>query len=194
VETIVAFLGVVLPLTFSPGPATIALAGVGMRSGVRSALPFYTGMMAACGAIAVAAAFGLNELFLASPMAYQTLRWLGIAYIVYLAIRLLRSAPPREGVEMRVYTLSDGAMLSLLNAKYYVVVSAVFSQFLQPGSPANAIVVAALIVFVALSQGTWLVAGAGLRPLMRSPRAFRIQAIVFAASLFGVALYLVLRH
>jgi threonine/homoserine/homoserine lactone efflux protein len=193
-ETIIAFLGVVLPLTFSPGPATIALAGIGMRSGVRSALPFYTGMMLVCGAIAVAAAFGLNELFLASPLAYQILRWFGIAYIVYLATRLLRAAPPRDGEEIRVYDFTDGAMLSLLNAKYYVVVSAVFSQFLQPGSPANGIVVAGLIVFVALAQGTWLVAGAGLRPLMRSQRAFRIQAIVFAVSLLGVALYLVARN
>lgn len=193
-ETVIAFLGVLLPLSLSPGPATIALAGVGMRSGVVSAIPFYIGMLTSCAAIAVAAAFGLNELFLASPIAYDTVRYLGIAYIVYLAIRILRSKPPKEDVEVRVYTLADGLLLSVLNAKYYVVVSAVFSQFLQPGNAANWIVVSGLIAVVAISQAIWLVAGASLRPLMRSARAFRIQGLVFGASLLGVALYLLLRN
>lgn len=192
-ETAIAFLGVVLPLTLSPGPATIALAGLGMRSGVVPAIPFYTGMMVACAAIAVAAAFGLNELFLASPAAYDVVRYLGIAYIVYLAVRLLRARPPAADVAVPEYTLRDGLLLSVLNAKYYVVVSAVFSQFLQPGGANNGLFVAGLITAVALSQGTWLVAGASLRPLMRSARAFRIQALVFGASLLAVAAYLLLR-
>ena len=193
-ETAIAFLGMVLPLTLSPGPATIALAGLGMRSGVVAAIPFYTGMMASCAVIALAAAFGLNELFLASPLAYDTVRYLGIAYIVYLAVRIFRSAPPVEGTVVRLYGLRDGLLLSVLNAKYYVVVSAVFSQFLLPGADSNGLVVAALITLVALSQAVWLVAGAGLRPLMRSPLAFRIQSLVFSVSLLGVAVYLLLRN
>ena len=192
-ETVIAFLGMVLPLTLSPGPATIALAGLGMRSGVVAAIPFYTGMMASCAVIALAAAFGLNELFLASPLAYDTVRYLGIAYIVYLAVRIFRSAPPVEGTVVRLYGLRDGLLLSVLNAKYYVVVSAVFSQFLLPGADSNGLV-AALITLVALSQAVWLVAGAGLRPLMRSPLAFRIQSLVFSVSLLGVAVYLLLRN
>ncbi|MEX2615707.1 MAG: LysE family translocator [Alphaproteobacteria bacterium] len=192
-ETVLAFLGMVLPLTMSPGPATVALAGLGMRSGVVAAIPFYTGMMASCAAIALAAAFGLNELFLASPVAYDTIRYLGIAYIVYLAVRIYRSAPPDDKTEVRLYGLRDGLLLSVLNAKYYVVVSAVFSQFLLPGASGNWIVVTALIALVALSQATWLVAGAGLRPLMRSALAFRIQSLVFSASLLAVAVYLLLR-
>lgn len=193
-ELVLAFLGMVLPLTLSPGPATIALAGLGMRSGILPAIPFYTGMMASCAAIALAAAFGLNELFLASPVAYDTVRYLGIAYIVYLAVRIFRSAPPSDDIVPRLYGLRDGLLLSVLNAKYYVVVSAVFSQFLLPGADGNWIVVAALIVIVALSQATWLVAGASLRPLMRSALAFRIQSLVFSASLLGVAVYLLLRN
>ena len=180
-ETVIAFLG-------------IALAGLGMRSGVVAAIPFYTGMMASCAVIALAAAFGLNELFLASPLAYDTVRYLGIAYIVYLAVRIFRSAPPVEGTVVRLYGLRDGLLLSVLNAKYYVVVSAVFSQFLLPGADSNGLVVAALITLVALSQAVWLVAGAGLRPLMRSPLAFRIQSLVFSVSLLGVAVYLLLRN
>jgi threonine/homoserine/homoserine lactone efflux protein len=193
-EIVLAFLGMVLPLTLSPGPATIALAGLGMRSGILPAIPFYSGMMASCAVIALAAAFGLNELFLASPVAYDTVRYLGIAYIVYLAVRIYRSAPPGDDVVVRLYGLRDGLLLSALNAKYYVVVSAVFSQFLLPGAQGNWIVVAALIVIVALSQAVWLVAGASLRPLMRSARAFRIQSLVFSASLLAVAVYLLLRN
>jgi|GEM_PF-5519682 len=193
-ETVLAFLGVVLPLTLSPGPATIAIAGIGMRSGIASALPFYAGMMIACAAIALAAAFGLNALFLASPMAYDTVRYLGIAYIVYLAMRLFRSRPPTDDDTTKIYSLFDGLMLSILNAKYYVVVSAVFSQFLKPDDAANWIFVLALIALVAFSQGVWLVTGAGLRPLMRSAVAFRIQSIVFGSSLIGVAVYLLLRR
>ena len=51
-----------------------------------------------------------------------------------------------------------------------------------------------IAALVALSQGVWLVACAGLRPLMRSPLAFRIQSLVFSASLLGVAVYLLLRN
>ena len=50
-QATLAFLALLLPLTLSPGPATIALAGQGMRSGMAGSLPFlsvlsYSGTMA----------------------------------------------------------------------------------------------------------------------------------------------------
>ena len=45
-----AFLALLLPLTLSPGPATIALASQGMRCGMVGSLPFLSGLIPALGA------------------------------------------------------------------------------------------------------------------------------------------------
>jgi threonine/homoserine/homoserine lactone efflux protein len=191
-QTALAFVALLLPLTLSPGPVNIALAAAGMSGGLQQALPFYAGLFISAVAIAVAGGMGLNELFIAEPVIYQVLRYAGIAYIVYLGVKLIRLNPDLSGSVEGAYRFHDGLLLTALNPKYYVVVTVVYSQFLKPGQNTLWIVMLGLSAIVAFSQGAWLVAGASLRPLLKSTRALRIQSVTFGVLLLAVAAYMLI--
>lgn len=191
-QSVLAFLALLLPLTLSPGPATIALVGLGMNRGIVRSMPFYSGMLISAFFIAVAGGMGLNAVFIAYPMVYEILRYGGICYIVYLAWKFLRARPSISGSTDGEYRVSDGMLLTALNPKFYLVVTVLFTQFLKPGQDALWAVILGFTAVLAFSQFVWLAAGAGIKPLLKSERALRIQSRVFGVLLLLVAVFMLL--
>jgi threonine/homoserine/homoserine lactone efflux protein len=76
----------------SPGPSTLAIAGTAMAQGKRRALALATGITLGSLTWSVAAAAGLSALMLANLWAVEVLRYLGAAYLLFLALKSLRSA------------------------------------------------------------------------------------------------------
>lgn len=191
-QTVVTFLAMLLPLTLTPGPAAIALAGLGMSQGVVRSMPFYFGLLVSVFAIAVASAYGLTTILTSSETLYQAVRYAGIAYILYLGVKFLKSRPTPGATTSGNHTMIDGIVLTALNPKFYAMVIAVFSQFVGSGAAQTWTLICGFTLVLAFSQLVWLVAGAGLRPLLNSPRALRIQSVVFGASLIAIGLYLLI--
>src|ERR1700674_2213965 len=105
---------------------------------------------------ALAAAFGLSQLFLAVPLAYDIVRYAGAAYLLYLAWKAFRTnatvlAPtpglPRYPVG-RMFR--QGLLTNLLNPKMALFVLALFPQFVHPeaGAVASQILVLATVLNV----------------------------------------------
>ena len=94
---------------------------------------------------ALAAAFGLSQLFLAVPLAYDVVRYAGAAYLLYLAWQAFRSrgtfAAPTDGRGGRSIgqVFRQGLMTNLLNPKMALFVLALFPQFLHPEQGAVAL-------------------------------------------------------
>ncbi len=193
VQNILTFLGLLLPITLSPGPATIALAGTGMANGLVKSMPFFFGLFFAGLLIIVAGGFGLNELFLSIPAVYSVIRYAGIAYILYLAWKLFRARPEIGEQAAASYRFLDGMLLTALNPKFYVLVTVFYSQFLKPGEGGLLAMVVGLSLVMIFSQAVWLGIGAGLRPLLKSSRALRIQTTIFGILLALVAVYLLIK-
>ena len=63
-----------------------------LRYGVRGGLAAALGVMAGCVVHALAAALGLAALIAASAAAFSVLKWLGAAYLLWLAFGMLKSA------------------------------------------------------------------------------------------------------
>ncbi len=192
-QSVIAFLALLLPLTLSPGPATIALAGLGMNRGIVRSMPFYSGMLISAFGIAVASGMGLNAIFLANPAVYEILRYAGMCYILYLAWKFLRARPSISDSADGEYRVTDGMLLTALNPKFYVIVTVLFSQFLKPGQDGVWAVILGLTAVLAFSQFVWLAAGAGIKPLLKSERALRMQSRVFGVLLLLVVVYMFLR-
>lgn len=83
---------VALIATGSPGPATLAIADNAMRSGRRFGLAVASGIMTVSLMWSTAAAFGLGALMLANAWALELARYLGAAYLIYLAVMSARAA------------------------------------------------------------------------------------------------------
>ncbi|MFB4313195.1 LysE family translocator [Actinomadura sp. 21ATH] len=139
-----------------PGPNHLYITARGMaegrRAGIASALGVETGTLVHV----AAAAAGLSAVVAASAAAFSTLRYAGAAYLVYLAIRTLRSRGGEDGDGTapaprplrRVYL--DGLLINLLNPKVILLFLAFLPQFVDQSAGAVPAQIVALGLAAAL--------------------------------------------
>jgi len=90
-EQLLAFLGVALMITASPGPDNLMVLGVGMSRGRRQGMAFGLGCALGCLTHTLLATIGVSALLAASPIAFTALKVVGGLYLVWLGIGALRS-------------------------------------------------------------------------------------------------------
>ena len=143
-----------LALTATPGPDMLLIASRSASQGRASGLATYAGIAAGTYCHALAAAFGLSQLFLAAPIVYDIVRYAGAAYLAYLAWKAFRSdgalPAPAAGLprHSRARIFRQGLLTNLLNPKMALFVLALFPQFVHPetGSVAGQILVLATVL------------------------------------------------
>ena len=79
------FILTVLLLELTPGPNMAYLATLTLDRGRRAGLLASAGVAAGLSVHAIVAAFGLGALISQAPVVYNLLRWIGVAYLLYLA-------------------------------------------------------------------------------------------------------------
>jgi threonine/homoserine/homoserine lactone efflux protein len=131
--TLLLFAGSAATLVLIPGPNLIYIVTrtveAGRGAGLASVLGVETGTMIHV----TAAAFGVSALLASSAVAFEIVKYAGVAYLVYLGARaLLAGAAPEARVEpagMR-RTVAEGLLVNVLNPK----VSLFFLAFLPHSS------------------------------------------------------------
>lgn len=88
--------------TASPGPATLAIAGTSMASGRRYGLALASGITSGSLAWSIGAAAGLSVVMLANAWVFEAMRYLGAAYLLFLAVKSARSALKPNGAPLKV--------------------------------------------------------------------------------------------
>ncbi|WP_017625373.1 LysE family translocator [Nocardiopsis chromatogenes] len=147
-----------------------AAAGRGARAGLVAALACTLGTVPHA-ALAVG---GLAALMQAGSAPFAVVRWAGVAYLLFLAWRLLRergplAAPPPGGRAPSVLrVLASGVAVNLLNPKLTVFFLAFLPQFAPAGQGAGGAAVLAVLsaVFMAVTFAVFAVYG-GLAALVR---------------------------
>src|ERR1700733_8927209 len=132
----VVFLGAALMLAITPGPGIFyvlarSLRG-GRREGVLSAAGTFLGGLVHVGA----AAFGLSAILAASAIAFETVRYAGAAYLIYLGYRMIRSrneAMSEGDLESSAgrNTLAQGITTQVLNPKTALFFLSFIPQFVS---------------------------------------------------------------
>jgi len=160
VSTLVVFSVACLALTMTPGPDMLLIASRSAAQGRISGFATLAGIQVGTYCHALAAAFGLSQLFLLVPVAYDAVRYAGAAYLLYLAYRTVRSAGPDAGpaVPRDRYAVPivfwQGLLTNLLNPKMALFVLALFPQFVRPEAGAVALqimVLASLLNLIGLA-------------------------------------------
>lgn len=122
----------------SPGPATLAISGTSMQQGRLAGLTLAAGIVAGSASWGIAAGLGFSALMMAHVWLFELVRYAGAAYLMYLAVRSLRSAwrggavrvpPARHG---RLFT--KGLFLHLTNPKAILSWGAIYAIALPSGA------------------------------------------------------------
>jgi threonine/homoserine/homoserine lactone efflux protein len=130
----IVFAATVLPLVCTPGPDLIYIAAQALAGGRKAALRANAGVILGYVTHAVLAAFGVAALVSASPILFEALRWCGVAYVAYLAIRMIRTAIGGESIFLNPNappaSLMKAFMTSFLNPKGLLVYLAILPNFM----------------------------------------------------------------
>lgn len=130
----------------SPGPATLSIAGTTMNTGRRAGVLFSLGILAGSATWGLAAAAGLSAVMQANAWVFEVLRYCGAGYLLFLALKSLRSALSSNAlVQQRAYTgsawmiFTKGALIHLTNPKAILSWASIYSLVLQPGAGSGAV-------------------------------------------------------
>jgi threonine/homoserine/homoserine lactone efflux protein len=185
-----------LAIMGSPGPATISLTAAGSAHGVRRSTRYLVGIIIGTTIVLLAVATGITATLSAVPALRPALIAISAAYLVWLAYKIA-TAPPLgdQTATARAPSLAGGALLGFANPKAWVAIAAVYaSAHLATRPVLDAFAkVAVLSAMVVLINGTWLLIGATVTPLLRDARRARIINIGLAAALLGATILAVLR-
>jgi len=135
---VVAFVGIA-----TPGPTVLLALTNGSRFGVRASLPGMVGAVLSDFILISAVAVGLGALLAASEFWFSVVKWVGVLYLAYLGIRLLRSqgtlAVPVEGASFesssKLAIFLRSFLVAVTNPKGYLFFSAFLPQFIVPTEP-----------------------------------------------------------
>lgn len=197
------FLGALLIVYVVPGPDMILLLETGVLRGRGQALAVAAGLAIARAAHVTLAALGLAALFKTHPWAFDAARTVGGCYLVWLGVRLLRAGPvvydaagqnAPQGAGLGGALLS-GVLTNVLNPKALLFCSVLLPQFVSPAQGPIGQQFAILgVILVSLGLAFDIVCalagGAVGRWMSASPRAQKIQSIVFGTALIGFGLRL----
>jgi homoserine/homoserine lactone efflux protein len=194
-EIWILFLGYAVPMVISPGPGNTLLATSGARAGIRGSVPFWGGFELANVVLCLVYGLGLGKTLHAHPPIHEGLKWIGIAYLLYLAWGFARKpAAKTPGSESAPGLLGfgDGFLSVLLNPKIHSMILVMFTQFLDPARalpPQVAQVTIAFLCVCIACHFPWIYAGRVILGGFTSARAMRIQGWVFSGCMVLVAAY-----
>jgi threonine/homoserine/homoserine lactone efflux protein len=133
------YVATVLALMSTPGPSQLLMLSNSASHGFRRSLATAAGDLTANALQMIAAGFGLAALIAASGNALAVIKWFGVAYLIWLGIRMIRKADPYRSSQMpdstpiAIKTLwLQGFITSAANPKAIVFFAALFPQFIQP--------------------------------------------------------------
>lgn len=132
---LLALLPAALALNLTPGPDMMFCVGQGLRSGPRAAFAASAGIAAGSLVHVTLAGLGFGAVIAANPWAFDVIRWVGVAYLVYLAIGALRAGPAdaQNGPGLSAWrAFGTGLFVNLSNPKVILFVLALLPQFVQP--------------------------------------------------------------
>jgi threonine/homoserine/homoserine lactone efflux protein len=136
---LLAFVPAALALNLTPGADMMFCLGTGLRAGARAGIAASAGVALGCMVHVALAGAGLGAMVTASPLAFEVIRWLGVAYLLWLAVRVIRHAgempAPSAAAGATGTAFRRGFIVNLTNPKVILFVLAFVPQFVDPARP-----------------------------------------------------------
>ena len=182
-----AFVPAALALNLTPGADMMFCLGQGLRFGPKASVAASAGISLGGMVHVTLAGMGLGALVAALPWAFDVIRWVGVAYLLWLAFQTLRGTGAQQSRAVPPSAFRGALVVSLTNPKVILFVLAFVPQFVVP--EAGPVLLQFLIFGAVLSLGGFIInalvgifaSGLG-RKLARGGQALRlISSGIFVA-------------
>lgn len=135
----VEFVITALVIVATPGTGVLYTLAAGLSRGARASVVAAIGCTLGILPHVLAALTGLAALLHASALAFNGLKYLGVAYLLFLAWRTLRDEEALtvadEAPRSAARVIVSGILVNVLNPKLTIFFVAFLPQFVRPGDP-----------------------------------------------------------
>lgn len=172
-ELYLAFVAASALLILTPGPMVAYLVATTLSHGLRHGLMALIGSAAASVVQLTVVVAGLSLILTVASEAFVWLKWIGVAYLLYLGVKALRE-PAEELAPALTHrsdrrTIAEAFLVNLTNPKGLLFHGAFLPLFVSPSAPAAPqliLLAATFIVVAAVLDACWAIFAARLKPLM----------------------------
>jgi RhtB (resistance to homoserine/threonine) family protein len=162
-------------LNLTPGPDVLYIVTNSLRSGARAGIVAGLGITAGCFVHIFAAALGVSALLATSAFAFTVLKYIGAAYLLWIAIKILLARTPQAAPDLAAAAAAErprelkavflgGFLTNVLNPKVAIFFLAFVPQFIAPDTDNKALAFVLLGVLFNLNaipvNSGWAVAAA----------------------------------
>ncbi len=192
-------------ISFSPGAGAVAAMGAGLSHGFRRGYVMTYGLVLGIWTQLLVVGIGLGALIAASSTAFAIVKWVGVAYLIWLGIKQFRAPVADTPSEDTAPTAPAGLlatgkqlflrgwMVNSFNPKGTVFLLAVVPQFLDltRALPLQYLVIGATLGFTDLVvMAGYTALAARVLGLMRSPKQLKALNRIFGSLFVGAGILL----
>lgn len=184
--------------SITPGPNNMMLLASGLNFGVRRTLPHMIGISVGFTVMTALVGLGAGQIFVKFPALYTVLKYVGAAYMLWLAWGIANSGPLQAGDaadgkrRASPMTFLGAAAFQWVNPKAWVMALGAISTYTQQDNPVISVLIIALVFGVINwpSVGVWACFGAAMSRVLSNPRHIRLfnisMALLLVLSLWPV--------
>lgn len=125
----------VIPLIFTPGPDMLFILSQVMGKDAKAGMMATVGICLGYLVHSVLVALGIAAIIVSFPLLFETIRWFGIAYLLFLAFGLLKSVLSNKKLAIENTSTSNpiqkGFFTALLNPKGMLIYFSILPQFIN---------------------------------------------------------------
>lgn len=186
------FLAAALVLLLTPGPAVLFIVARSVEQGRRAGLVSVLAVESGNFFHALAAAVGLSAILVSSALAFDVVKYLGAAYLIYLGIKTLRTPVPTENTQIierkshrQIY--SQGVIVSILNPKTALFFFAFLPQFVdtsKAAAPQMLLLGTVFVLMATVTDSLYALAAGTAGRWLRNSRAFLRFQRYFAGTVY----------
>lgn len=181
----------VIAMVGTPGPNNLMLLAAGANFGFRRSLPHILGITAGCQVLLLAIALGLGQLFSTWPLSVLVLKLAGSAFLVHMALQLLRPRVPvlGEAADGRPLSFLQAALFQWVNPKAWLMLITGLATYVNPTQMLlSTLLIGVTFAVVGLPLTClWNVGGVALKDWLQHGRRLvhfnRVMAALLLASL-----------
>ena len=132
---LLAFIGAGLLLNITPGVDFVFVSASGISGGPKTGMAAALGVNLGVAVHIVLAAAGVSALLLAYPAAYDAIRYIGAAYLIFLAVQAWRATgdvADGRAAQSLIAAVKRGFLTNVLNPKTALFIFAFIPQFTDP--------------------------------------------------------------
>jgi threonine/homoserine/homoserine lactone efflux protein len=189
-QLLLAFVLFAFATAGTPGPNNMMLLASGANFGFRRTVLHILGISAGLGVMVMAMGLGLGGVFRAWPALHEGLKWVGGAYMLWLAWKIATAKGVADkGASSRPMTFLQAAAFQWVNPKAWAMALTAATTYTPEGSTIGVFFVAGTFMLVgAPCSAAWAGFGQGMRRFLDRPPVLRAFNLTMAA-LLVVSLY-----